>query len=86
MPLIPCPDCGREVSDRAPSCPNCGAPIAGASIRDRQVHGRGEGIFMKSLNCGCLVVLLCVALIVAAVAVVSKGAETADPRNIESTR
>lgn len=26
--LIPCPDCGREVSDRAISCPQCGAPIA----------------------------------------------------------
>lgn len=27
MPLIPCPDCGREVSDRAPACIGCGAPI-----------------------------------------------------------
>ena len=28
MPLISCPDCGTEVSDRAPACPRCGAPIA----------------------------------------------------------
>jgi hypothetical protein len=28
MPLIPCPDCGTEVSDRAPACPKCGRPIA----------------------------------------------------------
>lgn len=28
MALINCEDCGREVSDRAPACPNCGAPIA----------------------------------------------------------
>lgn len=28
MALITCPDCGREVSDRAPACPSCGAPIA----------------------------------------------------------
>ena len=28
MPLVTCPDCGKEVSDRAPGCPNCGAPIA----------------------------------------------------------
>jgi hypothetical protein len=27
MPLVKCPDCGNEVSDRAPSCPKCGAPI-----------------------------------------------------------
>lgn len=28
MALINCEDCGREVSDRAPACPNCGAPVA----------------------------------------------------------
>jgi len=30
MGLINCPDCGKEVSERAPECPNCGAPIARA--------------------------------------------------------
>ena len=28
MALIKCEDCGRDVSDRAPTCPNCGAPVA----------------------------------------------------------
>jgi hypothetical protein len=28
MALVECEDCGRDVSDRAPACPNCGAPIA----------------------------------------------------------
>jgi hypothetical protein len=28
MALIKCNQCGREVSDKAQSCPNCGAPIA----------------------------------------------------------
>ena len=27
MALVTCEDCGRDVSDRAPACPNCGAPI-----------------------------------------------------------
>ena len=27
MPLIKCPECGHEVSDKAFSCPNCGNPI-----------------------------------------------------------
>ncbi len=27
MALINCPDCGRQVSDRAVSCPDCGCPI-----------------------------------------------------------
>ena len=26
MALIACPECSREISDRAPSCPYCGSP------------------------------------------------------------
>lgn len=29
MALIPCKECGRSISDRAVSCPQCGAPVAG---------------------------------------------------------
>jgi len=28
MALINCPECTSEISDKAPSCPKCGAPIA----------------------------------------------------------
>jgi len=31
MALITCPECGREISDKAVSCPGCGAPVAGNS-------------------------------------------------------
>lgn len=27
MALINCPECGKEISDKALSCPNCGVPI-----------------------------------------------------------
>ena len=27
MALITCPDCGHQVSSRAPACPKCGGPI-----------------------------------------------------------
>lgn len=27
MALIKCPECGKEISDKAAACPNCGAPI-----------------------------------------------------------
>ena len=30
MALINCPDCGKEMSDRAPACPHCGHPNAKA--------------------------------------------------------
>jgi len=26
MTLVKCPDCGKEISDQAPACPNCGRP------------------------------------------------------------
>ena len=26
MALIECYECGKEISDKAPTCPNCGAP------------------------------------------------------------
>ena len=27
MALINCPECGKEVSDKATNCPNCGYPL-----------------------------------------------------------
>lgn len=35
MALIKCPECGKEVSDSAKVCPNCGYPIA-------EDYGKGE--------------------------------------------
>ena len=29
MALIKCPECGKEISDKATACPNCGYPIDG---------------------------------------------------------
>jgi uncharacterized membrane protein YvbJ len=31
MALISCSECGKQVSDKAASCPNCGAPISAVS-------------------------------------------------------
>lgn len=35
MGLIPCPACGRQVSPAAPTCPNCGHPIAADTATSR---------------------------------------------------
>ena len=32
MALIKCPECAKSISDKAPACPGCGAPIAGAAV------------------------------------------------------
>lgn len=36
MPLVTCPDCGREVSDAAPACPHCGRPFKTTSPAPRK--------------------------------------------------
>ena len=37
MALINCPECSKEISDSAPSCPSCGVPIA--SAKETQAAG-----------------------------------------------
>ncbi|GHE68087.1 hypothetical protein GCM10019059_29940 [Camelimonas fluminis] len=43
MSLISCPECGRQISDRAPACPGCGYPVAddSAARPDRVVGVAG---------------------------------------------
>jgi uncharacterized membrane protein YvbJ len=36
MALITCPECNSEISNRAASCPKCGAPIASISETPRK--------------------------------------------------
>src|SRR5688572_26533758 len=64
MALIKCPDCGGQVSTAAPACPHCGRPVteSAAPSASPQVHGRGEGLFLKSMNLGCLFFVLIVAV------------------------
>ena len=36
MALINCPECGKEISDKAIACPNCGCPVNNSNITDTQ--------------------------------------------------
>ena len=36
MAMIKCPECGREISDKAASCPGCGVPIGITHTSDSQ--------------------------------------------------
>lgn len=69
MALIKCTECGKEVSDKAVACPNCGAPITskqdsnaqpiikitpvGNSSVNAAVVGRGIKEGIKGLNTNC---------------------------------
>ena len=37
MGLINCPDCNKEISDRAPACIHCGAPISDKSTNENAI-------------------------------------------------
>lgn len=64
MPLISCPACKRDVSSNAETCPHCGEVIA----------GKRDGVFMRSLNCGCTIFLVILGAIVIFVIAVAGGA------------
>jgi len=45
MALINCPECNKEISDKAPACPGCGSPIAAApAIRAAAKEADGSGV------------------------------------------
>ncbi len=44
MALIPCPACGRQVSEAAPSCPSCGHPVAGRPGSFKDALTRPESV------------------------------------------
>jgi RNA polymerase subunit RPABC4/transcription elongation factor Spt4 len=48
MAIIKCPECGRQISDKAPVCPNCGVQIAGKIIKCPQC---GEVYFKDQEMC-----------------------------------
>ena len=37
MALIKCPECGKEISDRAALCVNCGYPIQGQNVESKLI-------------------------------------------------
>lgn len=48
MAIIKCPECGHQVSDKAPTCPSCGVEIAGKVVR---CHQCGAIYFMEHDAC-----------------------------------
>ena len=52
MGLIPCPQCGHQVSPSAPTCPSCGHPIQQARVQKNAAKG---GI-------GCLLFFILIAI------------------------
>ena len=39
MALIDCPECGKQISNKAPTCPGCGVPMALGVAVERKSSG-----------------------------------------------
>lgn len=42
MSMIKCPECGREISDKATVCPGCGAPVDASQITTENKDNLGS--------------------------------------------
>ena len=56
MGLVTCADCGNSISDRAPACPKCGAPLVLAQVElylegiDRALLGKNDFVIRIRYN------------------------------------
>lgn len=71
--LVTCPDCGKEISDAAPACPNCGRPSASRSRiplgiasylskRFNQLESAYENVVLTSIVISFCIMLLNIVL------------------------
>ena len=52
MALIKCPECGKEISDKASACPNCGCPSSEWSKSNKSDDGGADVESERCLYCG----------------------------------
>ena len=58
MAIIACKECGHQVSDKAASCPSCGAPIAGAVKPRGRAKRVVRGFLITSVAVGLIAAVL----------------------------
>jgi hypothetical protein len=56
MALVNCPECAREVSDKAKACPHCGAPVSAAPVLIEQTGKRLK--LYQGIGCGGMMISL----------------------------
>lgn len=86
MALIKCPECGKEISDKAKVCPNCGCPVEGHHVTENKAQPKEDysskyrknndknGKKKKSRK-GVIIVLVIAVVLIAAVAVGNNGSD-----------
>tara|TARA_Y100001968_G_scaffold287198_1_gene288438 strand:- start:1962 stop:2228 length:267 start_codon:yes stop_codon:yes gene_type:complete len=56
MALIKCNECGKEISDKATTCPNCGSPTVFA---EKEKNAKEENTQVIAFICGIAVLIAC---------------------------
>lgn len=54
MSLIKCPECGKDVSDKAKACPNCGHPI------QSKIKRHPKWVIVLAAICGIIALFVCI--------------------------
>lgn len=52
MALINCPECGKEISDRAGECPHCGYPLSESDRSNESVRRNNSDYLQKARKYG----------------------------------
>ncbi len=58
MALIKCPECGKEISDKAKTCPNCGSPVLAEQPKENNVNSSSSSKPKKNSKLGVVALVL----------------------------
>lgn len=83
MALVNCPECSKEISDKATACPNCGTPLKEAQQPIQQVFVNQPKKKSKLKGCISIILILFVATIV--MAITSSSMNDANTNNINQS-
>ena len=69
MPLIKCPDCGKEISDSAPQCIHCGSLNTKVGNRDKEIRKFDRGVRVFGGTVGLIIysIIMLFAILILAV-------------------
>ena len=87
MAMIKCPECGKEVSDKATTCPNCGTPLGNENRGgfEQPIYGQApQPPKKKKKHKGLIVFAVIVVLIIIIAAVGSGGSSDSDQKSADS--
>lgn len=85
MAMINCPECGKEISDKAPACPNCGHPLKMADPTSKMQSGPAKSAKKPKKKGSCIGGIIVIIAIVAVIAAIGSGGDKEKSEKASST-